>query len=64
MLRGVREIEESLRSKAKNNAKLDVSILVGAGRRLGEICDPDNGGFGRKPKFPSPSAHLLLARCS
>jgi len=29
-----------------------------------EMLDPDNGGFGRAPKFPFPEAHLFLLESS
>src|SRR5690349_4557994 len=37
-------------------------MLVTAGRQLAQRCDARYGGFGSKPKFPSSSAHDLLAR--
>ena len=41
---------------------LTESLLHQAVRRLGELFDPDSGGFGRAPKFPPSSALELLLR--
>ena len=41
---------------------LTESILFAAVRRLGELHDPEWGGFGRAPKFPPASAIELLLR--
>jgi hypothetical protein len=41
---------------------LQTSLLVAAGRQLAERCDPQHGGLGGAPKFPSSSSHDLLAR--
>jgi uncharacterized protein YyaL (SSP411 family) len=41
---------------------LTESLLFEAVRRLGELVDPEWGGFGRAPKFPPASALELLLR--
>ena len=41
---------------------LTESLLFGAARRLGELFDPEWGGFGGAPKFPPASALELLLR--
>ncbi|HEY2939713.1 MAG TPA: DUF255 domain-containing protein, partial [Gaiellaceae bacterium] len=41
---------------------LTESLLFEAVRRLGELLDPQWGGFGRAPKFPPASALELLLR--
>jgi hypothetical protein len=41
---------------------LTESLLFEAVRRLGELLDPEWGGFGRAPKFPPASALELLLR--
>ncbi|MDQ3370615.1 MAG: thioredoxin domain-containing protein [Myxococcota bacterium] len=41
---------------------LTASLLITAGRQLAERCDPEHGGLGGAPKFPSSSSHDLLAR--
>ncbi|MBA3392060.1 MAG: thioredoxin domain-containing protein [Deltaproteobacteria bacterium] len=43
---------------------LTASLLITAGRQLAERCDPEHGGLGGAPKFPSSSTHDLLARTS
>ncbi len=43
---------------------LTASLLITAGRQLAERCDPEHGGLGGAPKFPSSSTHELLARAS
>ena len=42
--------------------RLAQSVIVSAGRQLAERCDPQHGGLGGAPKFPSSSSHDLLAR--
>ena len=41
---------------------LGAPLLVTAGQQLAERADPQHGGLGGKPKFPSSSTHDLLAR--
>jgi hypothetical protein len=45
-------------------AKLDASLIISAGKQLAERCDPQHGGLGGAPKFPSSSSHDLLARAA
>jgi uncharacterized protein len=68
VLDGLRQMDEHFRrqaerSGAKGVADLDQGTLIAAGRQLAQMGDPHHGGFGRKPKFPSSSAHDLLGRC-
>jgi hypothetical protein len=50
-------------SAAPSNEPLTESLLLAAVRRLGELHDPEWGGFGaRAPKFPPASALELLLR--
>ncbi|MBT8493196.1 MAG: thioredoxin domain-containing protein [Deltaproteobacteria bacterium] len=66
VLDGLRRIDEHYRRLAAKSdpEALDAGVVVGAGRALTEASDPKNGGLGSKPKFPSSSAHSLLARAS
>jgi len=48
--------------KAGGPGELEVGMLVTSGRQLAQMADGERGGFGRRPKFPSSSAHDLLAR--
>ena len=47
---------------APSGDPLTESLLFEAVRRLGELFDPEWGGFGRAPKFPPASAIELLLR--
>ncbi|HUH02587.1 MAG TPA: hypothetical protein VML75_11390, partial [Kofleriaceae bacterium] len=64
ILDGLRQIDEHYRRAAIGGevGRLDQGMLVAAGRQLAQKTDPHHGGFGSKPKFPSSSAHELLAR--
>jgi uncharacterized protein len=56
---------EALRQAASappSSEPLTESLLFHAVRRLGELHDPEWGGFGRAPKFPPASAVELLLR--
>ena len=56
---------DALRASAASEASsepLTESLLLQAVRRLGELHDPEWGGFGRAPKFPPASALELLLR--
>jgi uncharacterized protein len=56
---------EALRQAASappSSEPLTESLLFHAVRRLGELHDPEWGGFGRAPKFPPASALELLLR--
>jgi uncharacterized protein YyaL (SSP411 family) len=56
---------EALRQAASarpSSEPLTESLLFDAVRRLGELQDPEWGGFGRAPKFPPASALELLLR--
>ena len=63
VLDGLRQLDEHHRRGAagRDASALEPSMLVAAGRSLAQLCDPQNGGFGTAPKFPSSSAHALLA---
>ncbi len=66
VLEGLRHMDEHFRRQAEKSgrslADLDQGTLIAAGRQLAQMCDPHNGGFGSRPKFPSSSAHDLLGR--
>ena len=64
VLDGLRSMDEHYRRGARREdlPPLARTLLIGAGRKLVEASDPDHGGFGKKPKFPSPSALELLGR--
>ena len=67
VLEGLRHMDEHFRRQAERGsarsvADLDQGTLIAAGRQLAQTCDPHQGGFGSKPKFPSSSAHDLLGR--
>jgi uncharacterized protein YyaL (SSP411 family) len=65
VLEGLKHMDEHFRRharKAGGPGDLEVGMLVTAGRQLAQMADSERGGFGRKPKFPSSSAHDLLAR--
>ncbi len=64
MVRGLRIVDERLRDAANRSraGALDASLIVSAGRTLAQRSDPVHGGLGTRPKFPSSSAHELLAR--
>jgi len=47
---------------APSREPLTESLLLAAVRRLGELRDPEWGGFGRAPKFPPASVLELLLR--
>ena len=53
---------EEAASSAPSSEPLTESLLFAAVRRLGELFDPEWGGFGRAPKFPPASALELLLR--
>jgi uncharacterized protein YyaL (SSP411 family) len=63
---GLRQIDEHYRRNAvgASVADLETRQLITSGRALAQACDPHHGGFGSKPKFPSSSAHDILARAS
>jgi uncharacterized protein YyaL (SSP411 family) len=53
---------EQAASPPPTSEPLTESLLFGAARRLGELFDPEWGGFGGAPKFPPASALELLLR--
>jgi hypothetical protein len=57
----VEALERAAASTASGDP-LTESLLFAAVRRLGELSDPEWGGFGRAPKFPPASALELLLR--
>src|SRR5689334_3764116 len=63
---GLQRIDEHYRRGARgaDPAGLTASLLITAGRQLAQRCDPQHGGLGGAPKFPSSSTHDLLARAS
>jgi uncharacterized protein YyaL (SSP411 family) len=56
------EALEQAASPPPSSEPLTESLLFAAVRRLGELADPEWGGFGRAPKFPPASALELLLR--
>jgi uncharacterized protein YyaL (SSP411 family) len=56
------EALEQAASAAPSSDPLTESLLFEAVRRLGELFDPEWGGFGGAPKFPPASALELLLR--
>jgi uncharacterized protein YyaL (SSP411 family) len=66
VLDGLRHLDEHGRRGAVGGsvASLEPSLLIAAARTLVQRGDPHHGGFGGKPKFPSSSAHALLARAA
>ena len=56
------EALEQAASAAPSSEPLTDSLVFTAVRRLGELLDPEWGGFGRAPKFPPASALELLIR--
>jgi uncharacterized protein YyaL (SSP411 family) len=54
-------VAEFLRqSQSTRSRRIGTAELFAAGDRLLEHSDPDHGGFGKAPKFPSPSALAFL----
>ncbi|HEY5948655.1 MAG TPA: thioredoxin domain-containing protein [Kofleriaceae bacterium] len=66
LIDGLSRVDEHYRRGAEGGqvGKLDASLIIAAGKQLAERCDPQNGGLGGAPKFPSSSSHDLLARAS
>src|SRR5256886_2093120 len=60
--RGKRTSRSCSRSATRRGEPLTESLLLQAVRRLGEVPDPEWGGFGRAPKFPPASVLELLLR--
>jgi uncharacterized protein len=56
------EVLRQAASAAPSTEPLTESLLFQAVRRLGELHDPEWGGFGGAPKFPPASALELLLR--
>lgn len=46
----------------RQEGQLDDSLLLKAGRKLGDVFEPRHGGFGSQPKFPHPMDLRLLLR--
>ncbi|HLL24764.1 MAG TPA: DUF255 domain-containing protein, partial [Kofleriaceae bacterium] len=61
---GLARVDEHYRRGAHgaDPQRLAQSMIISAGRQLAERCDPQHGGLGGAPKFPSSSSHDLLAR--
>jgi uncharacterized protein YyaL (SSP411 family) len=61
---GLQRVDAHYRRGARDAqpSALAASLIVSAGQQLAERADPQHGGLGGKPKFPSSSTHDLLAR--
>jgi hypothetical protein len=61
---GLQRVDDHYRRGAQgaDPQRLQQSLIISAGRQLAERCDPEHGGLGGAPKFPSSSSHDLLAR--
>src|SRR5262245_53368246 len=66
LIDGLARVDEHYRRGAEMGqvGKLDASLIIAAGKQLAERCDPQHGGLGGAPKFPSSSSHDLLGRAS
>jgi len=64
LIDGLQRVDDHYRRGAHgaDPGALTASLVITAGRQLAERCDPQHGGLGGKPKFPSSSSHELLAR--
>ncbi len=62
VIEGLRQMDAHFRQAKSGDVDLQDELLIKAGRSLVQISDPKHGGFGTKPKFPTSSAHALLAR--
>jgi uncharacterized protein YyaL (SSP411 family) len=60
------EVAEKVKQIAAENRggklSLDETILENTYQQLADQFDPQNGGFGTEPKFPSPHKYLFLMR--
>ena len=56
------QLAEMTARESTNRVTLNASTLTNAGLQLKEGYDPVNGGFGRAPKFPTPSHPRFLLR--
>ncbi len=63
---GLQRVDDHYRRGAlgATPAALAADLLIAAGKQLAERADPEHGGLGGAPKFPSSSSHALLARAS
>jgi uncharacterized protein YyaL (SSP411 family) len=61
---GLQRVDDHYRRGAlgADASRLQQSLIIAASRQLAERCDPEHGGLGGAPKFPSSSSHDLLAR--
>jgi uncharacterized protein YyaL (SSP411 family) len=64
LMEGLRLMDEHHRRGATGAGlgRLDLGLIITAGRSLAQRSDSVNGGLGTQPKFPSSSSHDLLAR--
>ncbi len=64
LLDGLQRVDAHYRRGARgaDPQGLKSERLITTGRQLAERCDPQHGGLGGAPKFPSCSSHDLLAR--
>lgn len=62
LLQTSRIVVENLKKESQVSGVLDGEVMEKSYKRLREIFDPVHGGFGHKPKFPSPHNFLFLLR--
>src|SRR5580704_16231708 len=63
---GLARVDDHYRRGARgaDPGGLRAQLLISAGQALVERADPQHGGLGGAPKFPSSSTHAVLARAS
>src|SRR5262249_9456952 len=66
LLDGLTRVDAHYRPKPRSAdpGGLATSLVIAAGRKIAERCDPRFGGLGGAPKFPSATSCDLLARAS
>ncbi len=64
LLEGLQHFDAQLREGTGSIGVLRSELIADAGKWLAEHSDPEHGGIGTAPKFPSSSMHALLARAS
>ncbi|MBK9032116.1 MAG: thioredoxin domain-containing protein [Myxococcales bacterium] len=62
LVEGLVQVDRHYRGQPVAGGSASASLLVAAGRQIVARCDLEHGGLAGAPKFPSSSAHELLAR--